>query len=76
MKRQRLDRHRLAARCPRRLLPPFTGRDGIQVSLKILKVILCSDFLGFYMIHISQSETPASRAARARVSLPLPYSRE
>ncbi len=27
------------------------GRDGFQVSLKILKVILCRDFLAFDIIH-------------------------
>ena len=32
-------------------LPPSAGRDGLQISLKILKVILCSDFLGFHIIH-------------------------
>jgi len=32
-------------------LPPFTGCDGFQVSLKILKVILCSDFLALHIIH-------------------------
>ena len=34
-----------------RRLPPFTSRDGFQISLKILKVILCGDFLGFHIIH-------------------------
>jgi hypothetical protein len=32
-------------------LPPFTSRDGFQILLKILKVILCGDFLGFHIIH-------------------------
>src|SRR6266852_8984480 len=34
-----------------RRLPPFTSRNGFQISLKILKVILCGDFLGFHIIH-------------------------
>ncbi len=29
----------------------FTCGDGFQVSLKILKIVLCSDFLGFQVIH-------------------------
>ena len=32
-------------------LPPFTCGDGLQISLKILKIVLCSDFLGFHVIH-------------------------
>ncbi len=38
-------------RRPRSRLPPVTGREGFQVSLKILKVILCSDFLALDIIH-------------------------
>ena len=32
-------------------LPPFSSQDDFQIVLKIPKVILCSDLLGFHIIH-------------------------
>lgn len=40
-----------AKRAAHHHLPPFTCGDGLQISLKILKIVLCSDFLGFHVIH-------------------------
>jgi hypothetical protein len=43
----------IGERCPSSfsLLWPLTDHDGFKISLKILKVILCGDFLRFYIIH-------------------------
>ena len=63
----------------------FTGRDGFQVPPKVLKVILCSDFPGFHIVHHfprrdsrltgsqGQRELPAAIQARMVVKLPFLY---
>ena len=40
-----------AAHKPLLALPIFTGQDGFQIPLKVFKVILCSDFPGFHIVH-------------------------
>src|SRR5215813_5916367 len=74
-----------AAQKPLLALPIFTGQDGFQIPLKVFKVILCSDFPGFHIVHHfpqrnsslagskCQRELPAAVQARIVVQLPVLY---
>jgi len=66
-------------------LPPFPSQDDFQIVLKIPKVILCSDLLGFHIIHhfpewdsrftgsTRQRQLAAAIQTRIVVELPVVY---